>query len=181
MEEVAAKQSYIVGRQQWELERLKKLQKEPNFFTDHEMDTITVLGDIIIPKDEVSGSASDAKVPEFIAFIVKDMPGHKKPMRGGLKWLDTQCMSRYDNAFVDCSSSEQKEMVEAIAYPGKAKPEMQSGVAFFNRMRNLTASGFYTTKIGIKDIGYKGNHPTQWTGVPEDVLAQYDVENFKES
>jgi hypothetical protein len=76
VEDVAAKQSYIVGRQQWELERLKKLQEEPDFFTDHEMETITALGDMIIPEDEVSGSASDAEVPEFIAFIVKDMPGH---------------------------------------------------------------------------------------------------------
>jgi hypothetical protein len=181
VEEVAVKQSYIVGRQKWELERLKKLQSEPDFFTKHEMRTITVLGDIIIPKDNISGSASDAKVPEFIAFIVKDMPEHQTPMRGGLKWLDVQCRNGYGNVFVDCSKREQLEMVEAIAYPGKAKPEMQPGVAFFNRMRSLTASGFYTTKMGIKDIGYKGNHPTQWKGVPADVLANYDVKNFEES
>jgi hypothetical protein len=170
--------AYEAGRQKWELARLKKILDEPDFFDEHEMRTITALSDIIIPKDNVSGSASDAKVPEFIAFIVKDMPGHQLPMRGGLKWLDTECRSRYGQSFVDCNSKQQLEMVEAIAYPEKAKPEMQQGVAFFNRMRSLTASGFYTTKIGIKDIGYKGNRPTQWTGVPEEVLAQYDVENF---
>jgi len=173
--------AYRAGRQKWELERLKKLRNEPAFFTDHEMKTITVLGDIIIPKDNVSGSASDAGVPDFIAFIVKDMPEHQVPMRGGLKWLDMQCRDRYGDAFIDCSKSEQIEMIEAIAYPHKAEPDMQPGVAFFNRMRNLTASGFYTTKMGIKDIGYKGNHPTQWTGVPSHVLAKYDVEEFKES
>jgi hypothetical protein len=99
-------------------------------------------------------------------------------MRGGLKWLDTECRDRYGQAFVDCNSQQQIEMVEAIAYPEKVKPEMQQGVAFFNRMRSLTASGFYTTKIGIKDIGYKGNRPNSWTGVPKEVLAQYNVKNF---
>ncbi len=48
-----------------------------HFLLPEEMATITLLGDIIIPKDEVSGSASDAKVPDFIEFIVKDMPEHQ--------------------------------------------------------------------------------------------------------
>src|SRR6185503_7888220 len=69
------------------------------FFTPDEMATITILGDIIIPKDEHSGSASEAKVPEFIEFIVKDMPKHKIPMRGGLRWLDVQCLNRYGKPF----------------------------------------------------------------------------------
>ncbi|MBA4145149.1 MAG: transcriptional initiation protein Tat, partial [Cytophaga sp.] len=60
-------------------------------------------------------------------------------------------------------------------WPEKAKPAMQYGVAFFNRMRDLTACGFFTSKIGIKDLGYAGNTPNQWDGVPEEVLAQYGV------
>ena len=111
------------------------------------------MADIIIPKDENSGSASDAKVPEFIEFIVKDMPDHQVPMRGGLRWLDMQCLNRYDNPFKDCTAKQQIEMVDEIAYPAKAKPEMQQGVAFFNRMRSLTASGFFTSKMGIDDLG----------------------------
>ena len=67
---------------------LEKLSKEATFFTPHEMTTITILADIIVPKDAVSGSASDAKVPAFLEFIVKDMPSHQTPMRGGLRWLD---------------------------------------------------------------------------------------------
>jgi len=106
------------------------------FFTPQEMTTITILGDIIIPKDEHSGSASDAKVPEFIEFIVKDIPSHQIPMRGGLRWLDVHCLSRYEKAFSDCTPQQQIEMVDAIAYPKKAKPEMAQGVAFFNLMRN---------------------------------------------
>jgi len=145
------------------------------FFTPEEMVTIAVLADIIIPKDDVSGSATDAKVPDFIEFIVKDMPEHQVPMRGGLKWLDLQSFNRYQNAFTDCSQQQQIEMVDAIAYPKKAKPEMQQGVSFFSLMRNLTATGFYTTEMGGKDVGYMGNQPNQWNGVPADVLKQYNL------
>lgn len=163
------------GREQFEVDRDLKLQAE-KFFTEHEMATITVLADIIIPKDAKSGSASDAKVPDFIEFIVKDMPYHQTPMRGGLRWLDVQCLNRYEKPFKDASDSQKIEMVDAIAYPKKAKPEMQQGVAFFNLMRSLTASGFFTTEMGVKDIGYVGNVPNKWEGVPADVLKQYGLE-----
>ena len=145
------------------------------FFTPQEMATITILGDIIIPKDEVSGSASDAKVPDFIEFIVKDMPKHQVPMRGGLRWLEMQCLKSYNNSFADCNKQQQMEMVDAIAWPKKAKPEMKPGVAFFNLMRNLTATGFYTSEIGGKDVGYMGNVPNEWNGVPDDVLKKYNL------
>ncbi len=145
------------------------------YFTPDEMATITILGDIIIPKDDHSGSASDAKVPEFIEFIVKDMPAHQIPMRGGLRWLDVQCLNRYGKAFKDCSQQQQIEMVDEIAYPKKAKPEMAQGVSFFNLMRNLTATGFFTSQMGVKDLGYEGNRPNQWNGVPADVLKQYGL------
>lgn len=161
-------------RQPAEIERFKKLSGE-KFFNDHEMATIGILADILIPKDEVSGSATDAKVPEFIEFIVKDIPSHQVPMRGGLKWLDLQCNKRFDNPFSGCAPKQQMEMVDEIAWPEKAKPGMQPGVAFFNLMRDLTATGFYTSEIGIKDIGYAGNRPNQWNGVPQDVLDQYGV------
>jgi len=161
-------------RQPAEIERFKKLSAE-KFFDDHEMATIGVLADIIIPRDEVSGSATDAGVPAFIEFIVKDMPVHQTPMRGGLKWLDLQCMKKYNNAFAQCMASEQMEMVDEIAWPEKAKPGMEQGVAFFNLMRDLTATGFYTSEIGVKDIGYAGNRPNQWDGVPQDVLNQYGL------
>jgi len=153
----------------------KKLLQEPKFFTPHEMATITILGDIIIPKDEVSGSASDAKVPDFIEFIVKDMPHHQVPMRGGLRWLDMQCLKRFEKTFRECDHTQQMEMVDEIAWPKKAKPQMRQGVAFFNLMRNLTATGFYTSEIGVKDVGYMGNTPNQWNGVPDDVLKQYGL------
>ena len=166
---------FTLDRNPDELKYEKKLLAEEKFFTDHEFATITVLCDIIIPKDEVSGSASEAKVPEFIEFIVHDMPSHQVPLKGGLRWLDLQCLKRFNKTFRECSSTEQTELVDQIAYPKKAKPEMSQGVQFFSLMRNLTATGFYTSEIGIKDIGYLGNQATQWNGVPGEVLAQYKM------
>ncbi len=162
------------GRMPEEVERLEMIRSK-QFFTKPELATITVLSDIIIPKDEVSGSASEAGVPDFIEFIVKDKPEHQTPMRSGLKWLDIQCLNRYERSFTDCSEKQRLEMVDAIAYPNKAKPEMKKGVAFFSLMRNLTATGFFTSEMGVKDIGYVGNRPNQWKGVPEDVLKQHNL------
>jgi len=144
-------------------------------FTDHERKTIAVLSNIIIPADAVSGSATDAKVPEFIETIAIDMPQHQTPLHGGLRWLDMQCSKTFNKPFVDCSQEQQIAMVDQIAYPAKAKPAMKQGVRFFNLMRSLVISGFYTSKEGIKDIGYVGNKPNQWNGVPDDVLKQYGL------
>ena len=152
----------------------KKLQEE-TFFTKDEMADISILADIIIPKDAVSGSATDAKVPDFIEFIVKDMPRHQIPMRGGLRWLNLECLKRFEKPFVSITENQRLQMIDDIAYPAKAKPAMKPGVSFFNLMRDLTATGFYTSEIGVKDIGYMGNTPNQWNGVPDDVLKQYGV------
>ncbi|HEY8397292.1 MAG TPA: gluconate 2-dehydrogenase subunit 3 family protein [Flavihumibacter sp.] len=163
-----------IDRMPEEVEHFNKINSE-RFFTEHEMATIAILSDIIIPRDEVSGSATDAKVPDFIEFIVKDMPEHQIPMRGGLRWLDLYCLRKYEKAFKDCSESEQIAVVDEIAYPEKAKPEVKVGVNFFNLMRDLTCTGFYTSEIGVKDIGYVGNKPNQWNGVPDEVLKQYNL------
>jgi gluconate 2-dehydrogenase gamma chain len=152
----------------------KKIIAE-NFFTEDEMATIGVLSDIIIPKDEVSGSATDAKVPDFIEFIVKEKPEFQIPMRGGLRWLDLQSAKIFKKSFREATSQQQITLIDQIAYPNKAKAEMKQGVAFFNLIRNLTVSGFYTSEMGVKDVGYMGNQPNQWNGVPDDVLKQYGL------
>jgi len=169
----------LPGIQDFEHERNQKLYTE-KFFTDHEMATITVLADIIIPKDEVSGSASEAGVPDFIEFIVKDLPENKLPMRGGLKWMDVQCQKRYGDVFIKCDDKQQLELIDEIAYPDKVKPQMKQGAAFFSLMRNLTSSGFFTSEIGVKDIGYAGNRPGVWNGVPADIMREhgFDPEKF---
>lgn len=177
IEDKAVSNPDTADRQPIEIEKDKKLNAE-KFFTDHEMATIVVLGDLIIPKDEHSGSASDAKVADFIEFIVKDQPGHQVPLRGGLRWLDVQCQKRYNNGFKDCKSEEQTAILDEIAYPSLAKPEMKPGVVFFSRIRSLVATGFYTSKIGMEDIGYVGNQPNKWEGVPKDIVKEHGLEEF---
>jgi hypothetical protein len=166
---------FSINRMEEEKVYEESLINAPKFFTPEEFTTITVLADIIIPKDNVSGSASDAKVADFIEFIVKDDTGFQTPLKGGLRWLDMHCLNNYEKAFKDCTPEQQIEVVDQIAYPEKAKPEMSYGVSFFSLMRNLTATGFYSTEIGWKDMGYEGNKANQWNGVPEDVQKQYGV------
>ena len=160
-------------RMQEEKDYLAKVNAEATFFDAHEMDTITLLGNIIMPKDAVSGSASEAKVPEFIEFIVKDMKEHQVPMRGGLKWLDLHTYKLHQKAFTECTKEQQIAIVDEIAYPKRAKPEVAQGVSFFNKMRDLVTTGFFTSEIGVKDLGYMGNVPNQWQGVPDDVLKHH--------
>lgn len=181
---VAQPETSGIDRHPLEQARDAKLLAE-KFFDDHEMNTIKVLVDIIIPKDEVSGSATDAGVHNFIEFIVKDMPRHQLPMRGGLKWLDMQCLKRHNQNFIDCTATQQLELVDEIAYPAQAKKEMKQGVTFFNLLRDLSATGFFTSEIGLKDLGYVGNTPNRWDGVPQEVLDQhgfqYDERTLRES
>jgi gluconate 2-dehydrogenase gamma chain len=165
---------FTLDRMPEEKAEYEKLQSV-KFFNAHELTTVAVLCDLIIPADEVSGSATQAKVPDFIEFMAKDKPELQTPLRGGLRWLDMQMIKQYGRSFAESGEVERIALLDQIAYPEKAKPEMKPGVHFFNLMRNLTASGFYTSEIGLKDVGYVGNKPTQWNGVPDEVLKHYNL------
>lgn len=168
------------GRTPKEMEHDKKLHAE-TFFNAHEMATIAVLCDIILPADEVSGSATDADVPVFVAFIVKDLPYHQLPLRGGLMWLDHEANRRFNTDFISSADAQQIEIVEDIAYPPMNEKEavapvpFAQGIKFFSLLRDLTLTGFYTTKIGIDDLGYVGNRANVWDGVPDEVLKKHGL------
>ena len=148
----------------------------PSFFTEAEYETVRLLADTIIPADERSGSASDVGVPEFIDFMMTDKPALQTPVRGGLAWLDSQSKRRFGKLFAKSSPAQQTVIVDEIAYPDTAPPEVSQGVAFFNLFRDLTATGFWTSKVGIEDIGYMGNtFVHEWTGAPPDVLEELGV------
>jgi hypothetical protein len=148
----------------------------PKSFTAHEWETVRVLVDLIIPKDERSGSATDAGVPEFMDFIVLDQPARQVAMRGGLAWLDRECQLRFDKAFVRCAEDERTAVLDDIAWPQRAAPERAHGVAFFNSFRDLTAAGYFTSRIGIADLQYLGNRSVaQWRGCPDEALKKLGV------
>jgi gluconate 2-dehydrogenase subunit 3-like protein len=149
---------------------------KPKFFNAHEWATIGVLADIIIPKDDRSGSATDAAVPEFMDFMMVDQPTRQTAMRGGLAWLDRECESRFDKMFLDCTSAQRTKVLDDIAWPAKTPAGMSHGIAFFNTFRDLTASGFWTSKMGIKDLQYIGNvFVPEWKGCPDEVLKKLGV------
>ncbi len=144
----------------------------PTFFNLLEWRTVTVLADIVIPRDERSGSATDAAVPEFMDFIMVEYRGNQARMRNGLGWLNAESRRRFGKAFPDASAEQQTALVEDIAWPKKAAPEHQDGVRFFNSFRDLTATGFFSSQIGIKDLDYRGNVPNaSWSGCPTEVLT----------
>ena len=146
---------------------------KPKFFNAHEWATINVLVDIIIPKDERSGSATEAGVPVFMDFLLDDQPNRQTAMRGGLAWIDLECQDRYDKRFLECTADERTAVLDDIAWPQKAKPEFAHGVAFFNSFRDLTASGFWSSKMGVDDLQYIGNvMVAEWKGCPPDALKK---------
>jgi hypothetical protein len=151
----------------------------PKFFNAHEWKTLRVLVDYIIPRDDVSGSATDAKVPEYIDYLLaeKDASVNEQvQMHGGLAWIDTESRKRFDKAFIGASDAQRRQLLDDIAYPDKAEPEFSQGVAFFTRLRDRTASGFYSSSIGWKDVQYVGNvfNPA-YDGCPPEALAKLGV------
>jgi hypothetical protein len=147
----------------------------PKFFNALEWRTVRVLVDVVIPRDARSGSATDAGVPEFMDFIMVEYPGGRNRMRTGLGWLNAESRARFARAFPDCSASRQAQILDDIAWPKRAKPEHLPGVQFFNAFRDLTATGFFTSRIGVEDLQYMGNVGNVWTGCPSPVLTHIGV------
>jgi hypothetical protein len=176
VEEVTQLEVPIYGRTPKEAEHNAKLMAE-QFFNEHEMETLGVLCALILPANHNNPSAKDVGVPDFIEFIVKDIPSYQTPIRGGLMWLDHTSNNKFKVEFKSITEDQQKEILDAIAFPDIKKPQIEwpTEERFFNIMRNLTLTGYYTTKEGIEDLGYKGNQFNIWEGVPDDVLEQHGV------
>ena len=159
----------------------------PTFFTAAEFRTVRILGDMIIPRDARSGSASDAGVPEFMDFWMTDRPGDQAWMRSGLAWLESQAQSRFSKSFADASEKERQNVLDDIAWPTRAPQSLAAGVAFFNSFRDLTASGFWSSRIGVRDLRYVGNKFVPvWNGCPPAALdklgvsyAKFDAKDLK--
>lgn len=175
----AGEHEHGTGSAQEALLKDGRRHEPPMFFTEPEYATVTRLVDFILPADGVSGSASDAGVPAFIDFWALDVDEPEPlqvQLRGGLAWLDLQCNRRFGHPFVGCEEAQCIEMLDLIAYPDDFEPGLEPGVAFFTLMRDLTASGFFTTEMGMGDIGYVGNRAmSSWEGVPQEVLNHVGV------
>lgn len=155
------------------------------FFDAHEYATVRALADMVIPRDERSGGATDAGVPEFMDFVMRDpletereRESRQIAMRGGLAWLDHECTDRFARTFIECGDTERRAVLDDIAWPEKARDEMKAGARFFTFFRDLTASGFWSSKIGTDDLRYQGNtYVAEWNGCPPEALARLGVES----
>jgi gluconate 2-dehydrogenase gamma chain len=165
---------------------------KPKFFTAHEYATVGVLVDLIIPRDDRSGSATEAGVPEFMDFMMIDQPRRQVAMRGGLALVDRLAVSRFGKNIVGASDAQRRRLLDEIAYTprmerealqparsGQAAEERQEvsqAVAFFNSFRDLAATGFFTSKMGMADLQYQGNvFVSEWTGCPDAALKKLGV------
>lgn len=151
----------------------------PKFFTQSEWQTVRMLADYVIPRDERSGSATEAKVPEYMDFLLSDKDASessKVSMRGGIGWLDFECRERFRATFVRCTDEQRRDVLDDIAWPGRAKPEHSHGVAFFTRFRDLTAGGFFSSAMGWQDVRYVGNvFNPNWQGCSAEAMAKLGV------
>jgi hypothetical protein len=147
----------------------------PRFFTAPEYAMVIALAEMIIPRDARSGSAVDAGAPEFIDVITAEQPSRQVAMRGGLAWMNAQCEERFGKRFLDCADTERRQLLDDIAWPAKARPEFSHGVGFFSMLRDLVTAGFWSSKIGVEDIGYMGNRMAVWNGAPPEVLQKLGV------
>ena len=150
---------------------------ELKFFTPQEFETVKALADLIIPKDERSGSATEAAAPEFIDYILSEYPDNQVAVRGGLAWLDNEMRERTGGkAFIAATPAQQTALLDDLAYPAKAKPEYSHGVEFFNRFRDMTAAGFFSSAMGWRDLQYIGNvFNPGWNGCPPAANAKLGV------
>jgi hypothetical protein len=148
----------------------------PKVYSAHEWATVQVLVDYVIPKDAKSGSATDAAVPEFMDTMLDLEPNMRTANRGGLAWIDHQSHQRFDKDFIDCSDAQRRQLLDDIAFPRQAKPEIAAGVSWFNAFRDFTATGFFTSEMGVNDLGYEGNTAVpEWTGCPAETYIRLGV------
>jgi len=147
-------------------------------FDDRQWRTLHVVCDLIIPADEHSGSATQAGVPEFIDDWVdfrKREDGNdllEAQVLGGLMWVDQESARLFGKDFASAAPEQQKQILDRVAWPAKAAPEDRRWVTWFNRIRDLTASGFFSSKTGVTDLPYLGNRAVaEWKGCDPKVWA----------
>jgi hypothetical protein len=171
--EAEAQQAHHLAQEARQAARRTGTAYAPKFFTAHEYRTVGILCDLILPADDRSGSATSVGVPEFMDFTMIDQPGRQVAMRGGLAWLDLECQRRFDKPFVGSTDAQRAEVLDDLAASGQLKPGLTHGQTFFRNFRDLTASGFWTSKMGMTDIGYIGNTVVpQWNGCPPEAIKK---------
>jgi len=146
------------------------------FFTNKELSDLDKICNVILPPNEF-GSIRDAEVVQLIEFMAKDIPSYQDPLRKGLDWINEESNSKFSKSFIELDDNSVKQIFDEIAFydPNSNMSDLSEPIQWFNLVRNLTMTGYFTSEVGIKELGYKGNMPNVWDGVPQDVLDQYGL------
>jgi hypothetical protein len=171
-----------VGTPSWQ--RFKRLLAgggNTAFFSPQEMALVSVLADMILPKDERSGSATDAGAVPYMDFVLSESaPRTQAAWHAGLRWFDDECLRRFRQPFLPCGEAQRALLLDDIAWPQRARPEHAEAAAFFNRLRDLTAAAFFSSAMGVEDLRYEGNvFNPEWRGAPKPALDELGV-NYEE-
>jgi gluconate 2-dehydrogenase gamma chain len=171
--------AYGVGSSTWErFTRLARQgQQAAHFFNDAELATLRILADMVIPRDAKSGGATDAGAIDYMDFVVSDSGDRtKQQWHDGLRWFDEEATRRVAKPFVQGTEAERGQIVDLVAWPARAAAELRPQVDFFNSLRDLTASAFFSSRMGVEDLGYPGGvFNPDWRGAPEAALRELGV------
>ncbi len=130
-------------------------QYKPQFFTKDEYEIVSRLSELIIPTDATPG-AKEAGASEFIDFIVFSDPGLQYRFRYGVGWIDAHARYLFGRGFLETTPEQQTEMLNHLAYKDRHRPGEEDGRNFFQLIREYTVIGFYTSRVGLEEIGYPG-------------------------
>lgn len=151
--------------------------------TSQELETLAALCDLILPADDRSPAASEVGAHEFVDEWVsapyEGMQKDKVLVRGGIVWLDAESERRFGDGsrFVGLTAAQQTEICDDICWAEDAAPRFKSAARFFDKVRDLTTTAFYTTREGMEDVGYVGNVPlASWGPPPPEALRHVGLD-----
>ncbi|HEY2806584.1 MAG TPA: gluconate 2-dehydrogenase subunit 3 family protein [Gemmatimonadales bacterium] len=171
--------AYGVGTTSWE--KYRKLveggQQPARFFSDAETATLRVLADMIIPRDAKSGSATDSGAIEYMDFVAGDSsPRTRQIWHDGIQWFNDESNRRFGKPFAQAADTERSQIFDLVAWPARASADLHTQVDFFNRLRDLTASAFFSSRMGVVDLDYKGGvFNPGWNGAPDAAARELGV------
>jgi predicted Fe-Mo cluster-binding NifX family protein len=136
----------------------------PKAFTAHEFTTLQKLCELIV------AGASKGHAAEFIDLLSSQNPEMAAIYTGGLAWLD-HAMGRAVNAtFLAARPADQMGLLDKIAYRRNSTPELAAGIRFFEWVRRMTVDAYYTSVVGIQELGYFGNKGMTEFKVPQEAI-----------
>ena len=152
----------------------------PLTMTEAQRRTATALGDLIIPADAGSPSASAVAVVDFLdEWISAPYPrqrADREVIIAGLDWMERESAARFHAPFATLDGRQQCAICDDICSLARAKPQFVEAATFFARFRDLTAGGFYSTPVGRADLQYQGNVPlAAFEGPPAAVKERVGV------